>query len=121
MLEQLPKNLPEIASQTPNLLDSNEVMAYTPRADFFLWFTPTVSRLAIITALTPIFLFFLGYVGILKQLIFPLTIAYLNSLKPFLQMGISQSFAPVMAGLHTLIYLCFFIGVLPLLILLTVF
>ncbi len=105
LVQSTTRNLPEIASQTPNLLDSKDVMAYMPRADFFLWFTPTASRLAIITAIAPFFLFILGQIGILQSLIFPLTIAYINSLKPFLQMGISQDMAPLLTGFQSTVIL----------------
>jgi len=93
----------EIASQTPNLLNSKDVMAYMPRADFFLWFTPIATRLLIISIAAPFFLYFLGGIGVLQSIVFPLTLLYLNSLKPFLQMGISSDFAPLLAGFQTII------------------
>lgn len=99
--------LPAISHQTPNVLDQSDVMSFMPNADFFLWFTPVVSKLAIVIALTPMFLFLLGYMGVLNSLVFPLTIAYINSLKPFLQMAVSDQFAPMMYGMTSFLYVVF--------------
>ncbi len=101
------KMLPAISHQTPNVLDQSDVMSFMPNADFFLWFTPVVSKLAIVIALTPMFLFLLGYMGVLNSLVFPLTIAYINSLKPFLQMAVSDQFAPMMYGMTSFLYVVF--------------
>lgn len=107
MTEARDKLLPVVSHQTPNVLDQSDVMAFMPNADFFLWFTPVVSRLAIVIALTPMFLFLLGYLGILDKIVFPITIVYINSLKPFLQLAVSAEFAPMMTGISTLLYLVF--------------
>jgi hypothetical protein len=107
MTEARDKLLPSVSHQTPNVLDQSDVMAFVPNADFFLWFTPVVSRLAIVIALTPMFLFLLGYLGILDKIVFPITIVYINSLKPFLQLAVSAEFAPMMTGISTLLYLVF--------------
>ncbi len=107
MTEARNKLLPTISHQTPNVLDQSDVMAFMPNADFFLWFTPVVSRLAIVIALTPMFLFLLGYLGILDKIVFPITIVYINSLKPFLQLAVSAEFAPMLDGMTNLLYLIF--------------
>lgn len=107
MTEARDKLLPSVSHQTPNVLDQSDVMAFMPNADFFLWFTPVISRLAIVIALTPMFLFLLGYLGILDKIVFPITIVYINSLKPFLQLAVSAEFAPMMDGMTNLLYLVF--------------
>ncbi len=107
MPEAKNKFLPSIAHQTPNILDQSDVMSFMPNADFFLWFTPVASKLAIVVAITPIFLCALGAVGVLNRLIFPLTIAYINALKPFLQLTVSDQFAPMMTGMTNLVYCIF--------------
>ncbi|MBP9093831.1 serine/threonine protein kinase [bacterium] len=107
MTEARDKLLPTVSHQTPNVLDQSDVIAFMPNADFFLWFTPVVSRLAIVIALTPMFLFLLGYLGILDKIVFPITIVYINSLKPFLQLAVSAEFAPMLDGMTNLLYLTF--------------
>lgn len=99
--------LPSVSNQVPNVLDQSDVMPFMPNADFFLWFTPVVSRLAIVIAITPMFLFILGYCGVLNRIVFPLTIAYINSLKPFLQLAVSAELVPMMSGITNLLYLIF--------------
>lgn len=101
------KLLPSISNQVPNVLDQSDVMPFMANADFFLWFTPVVSRLAIVIAITPMFLFILGYFGVLNSIVFPLTIAYINSLKPFLQLAVSAELAPMMSGITNLLYVIF--------------
>ncbi len=107
MPEAKNKLLPSISNQVPNVLDQSDVMPFMPNADFFLWFTPVVSRLAIVIAITPMFLFILGYFGVLNSIVFPLTIAYINSLKPFLQLAVSAELAPMMSGITNVLYLVF--------------
>lgn len=110
MTEARDKLLPAVSHQTPNVLDQSDVMAFMPNADFFLWFTPVVSRLAMVIAVAPLFLLILDQIGILKRILFPITIitiAYINSLKPFLQLAVSAEFTPMMTGISTLLYLVF--------------
>ena len=101
------KLLPSVSNQVPNVLDQSDVMPFMPNADFFLWFTPVVSRLAIVIALTPMFLCLLWSLGVIDKIVFPITVAYINSLKPFLQLTVSAELAPMMSGMTGILSLVF--------------
>jgi hypothetical protein len=101
------KLLPSVSNQVPNVLDQSDVMPFMPNADFFLWFTPIASRFAILLFVFPFFLYLLGWLGVLDKIVFPLTVAYLNSLKPFLQLAVSAELAPMMSGITNLLYVNF--------------
>jgi tRNA A-37 threonylcarbamoyl transferase component Bud32 len=97
--EELPGStaLPVIQAEIGNNLLKTEVMPYTQGADFFLWFTPTVRRLAMMIAVAPVLIAFLGYVGVLQTVFFPLAVMYINLIKPFLTM-------PALPAMQNLLY-----------------
>lgn len=101
------KLLPSISNQVPNVLDQSDVMPFMPNADFFLWFTPIASRIAILLFVFPFFIGMLRYLGVFDRIVFPLAKAYINCLKPFLQLTVSAELAPMMSGITNLLYVIF--------------
>ena len=101
------KLLPSVSNQVPNVLDQSDVMPFMPNADFFLWFTPIASRIAILLFVFPFFIGMLRYLGVFDRIIFPLAGAYISSLKPFLQLTVSAELAPMMSGITNLLYVIF--------------
>jgi len=101
------KLLPSVSNQVPNVLDQSDVMPFMPNADFFLWFTPIASRIAILLFVFPFFIGMLRTLGVFDRIIFPLAGAYISSLKPFLQLTVSAELAPMMSGITNLLYVIF--------------
>lgn len=101
------KLLPSVSNQVPNVLDQSDVMPFMPNADFFLWFTPIASRIAILLFVFPFFIGMLRTLGVFDRIVFPLAKAYINCLKPFLQLTVSAELAPMMSGITNLLYVIF--------------
>lgn len=101
---------PVIIAEIANPLSATEVMPYTQAADFFLWFTPTIKQLAIITATAPIVVAIFGYTGLLQTVFFPLAVAYINCIKPFLTMQSIPALQQIIYEFSNYIYSTFAIA-----------
>jgi Protein kinase domain len=69
----------------PKLPRGDKDKTYLPRADFFLWFIPVITRLLLITATAPIVLTILNFLGLIDGFIIPLAKVYLIQFKYFLK------------------------------------
>lgn len=84
---------------------------YLPRADFFIWFIPVTTRLLLTTALAPIILMLLGYLGLMDNIVLPAAKAYLIQFKVFLKSAPPTNIVWLIDTLNKIaIYLFFAMG-----------
>jgi tRNA A-37 threonylcarbamoyl transferase component Bud32 len=71
----------QVALTTANLEDG---VGYLPNASFFLWFKPTVIKLLMVTALTPIIIMVLMALGVIDHWLLPLLKEIVSSMRSLL-------------------------------------